>query len=164
MITTEALKQTLRALGFSADLPEGVLDELAAVSAMVDFPEGATLFQEGAENHFLYVIQTGKVGLDMYVPARGRVRILSVAAGEMLAWSALLGEGRMLATAVALEDTCAVAASAPKLRELCETNSELGSQIMKRMATALSQRLVATRLQLLDLFADSATTHSRPRS
>ncbi len=164
MINKEVLKETLRALGFSADLPERVLDELATVCAMVDFPEGSTIFQEGAENHFLFVIQSGKVGLDMYIPSRGRVRILSVGPGEMLAWSALLGEGRMTATAVAVEDTRAVAASAKKLRELCETNHEVGYQLMSRMAKSLSQRLVATRLQLLDLFADSAVTHSRPRS
>lgn len=164
MINKEVLKETLRALGFSADLPERVLDELATVCAMVDFPEGSTIFQEGAENHFLFVIQSGKVGLDMYIPSRGRVRILSVGPGEMLAWSALLGEGRMTATAVAVEDTRAVAASAKKLRELCEANHEVGYQLMSRMAKSLSQRLIATRLQLLDLFAESETTHSRPRS
>lgn len=163
MITTEALKQTLKAIGFSADLPDAVLGELATVSAMVDFPSGGTIFQEGADNHFLYIIRSGKVSLDMYVPTRGRIRILSVGPGDMLAWSSLLGEGRMTATATAVEDTCAVAASALKLRELCASNHEVGYQLMSRMARALSQRLVATRLQLLDLFADTAT-HSRPRS
>ncbi len=164
MIGKDVLKQTLRALGFSSDLPEHVLDELASVSAMVDFPEGSMVFQEGAENHFLYVIQSGKVGLDMYVPGRGRVRILSVGPGEMLAWSALLGEGHMTVTAVALEDTRAVAAAGKKLRELCESNHEAGYQLMSRMAKALSQRLVATRLQLLDLFAEPVCTPPRPRS
>ena len=156
MIEKQAVKKLLGELGFTAELPEHVVDELAAVSAVVDFPAGTTIFQEGEKNPFLYVVERGHVGLDMYVPGRGRVRILSVGPGEMLAWSALLGQGEMTVSAVTLEDTHAIAASGPKLRELCEANHEVGYQLMRQMAKALAQRLVGTRLQLLDLFAEPA--------
>lgn len=156
MIERRAVKDLLGELGFTAELPEQALDELANVAALVDFPAGATIFDEGAENHFLYVVQKGRAGLDMYVAPRGRVRILSVGPGEMLAWSALLGDGAMTASATALEDTQAIAVSARKLSELCSENHEVGYALMRRMAKALAQRLVATRLQLLDLFAEPA--------
>lgn len=156
MIEKQAVKSLLGELGFTADLPEKVVEELAAVSAVVDFPAGTTIFQEGAKNPFLYVVERGHVGLDMHVPGRGRVRILSVGPGEMLAWSALLGNGVMTVSAVALEDTHAIAASGPKLLELCGRNHEVGYQLMSQMAKSLAQRLVATRLQLLDLFAEPA--------
>jgi hypothetical protein len=65
----------------------------------------------------------------------------------------LLGGGVMTVSASALEDTRAIAASGTELLELCRTNRELGFELMQRMAGALAQRLVATRLQLLDLFA-----------
>lgn len=156
MIEKQAVKKLLSELGFTADLPEQVVEELAAVSAAVDFPAGTMIFQEGTQNPFLYVIERGHVGLDMHVPGRGRVRLLSVGPGEMLAWSALLGNGVMTVSAVALEDTQAIAASGPKLSELCGTNHEVGYQLMGQMAKSLAQRLVATRLQLLDLFAEPA--------
>ena len=71
----------------------------------------------------------------------------------MLAWSALLGDGQMTATATALEDTRLISTAGQHLAELCNTNREFGYQLMTRVAEALAKRLVATRLQLLDLFS-----------
>jgi CRP-like cAMP-binding protein len=154
MIDKRPLRQVLDELGFAADLPEAVLDELATAAALIDYPAGATIFHEGNENHFLYFVHTGHVGLDMHVPGRGRVRILTLGPGEMLAWSALVGDGRMTVSAIAIDDTQVVAAAAQKLSDICRNNHQVGYELMARMAQALAQRLTATRLQLLDLFAD----------
>lgn len=154
MIDKQPLLQVLKELGFAVDLPGGVFDQLALASALVDYPAGATIFHEGKENHFLYLVHTGHVGLDMHVPGRGRVRILSLGPGEMLAWSALLGDGRMTVAAVAVDDTQVVAVAAHKLNEVCRTDHDVGYELMSHMARALAQRLTATRLQLLDLFAE----------
>jgi CRP-like cAMP-binding protein len=160
MIEKQAVKNLLAGLGWSAGLAEEMVEELAAISAVAEFTAftaGATIFREGDPNPFLYLIERGRVGLDMHVPGRGRVRILSVGAGEMLAWSAVLGRGVMTVSAEALEDTRAIAASGPQLLQICGANHELGYQLMQRMAGALAQRLVATRLQLLDLFAEPSS-------
>jgi CRP/FNR family transcriptional regulator, cyclic AMP receptor protein len=154
MSETQATRDLLRELSFIGDLPDHVLDELARSAMVLDFPSGEALFQEGAQNHFLYVVERGRVGLDMYVPGRGRTRILSLAKGDVLAWSALLGDGTMTVSATALEETRAVALPAREIFELCTANHEIGFRLMHRMAIALAQRLVATRLQLLDLFAE----------
>ena len=158
MLDKQAVNDLLREIGFTSGLPDAVIEELSAVSAVVHFPAGASIFLEGAKNPFLYVVERGHVALDMHVPTRGRVRILSVGPGEMLAWSALLGDSVMTVSAVALEDTKAVAICGNTLANICATNHEAGYQMMRRMATALAQRLVATRLQLLDLFAEPSGT------
>ncbi|HVA44805.1 MAG TPA: Crp/Fnr family transcriptional regulator [Pirellulales bacterium] len=160
MMEKQAIDDLLRQLGFTAGLPDPVLDELASVSAVVRFPAGATIFREETKNPFVYVVERGHVGLDMHVPTRGRVRILSVGPGEMLAWSALLGDSVMTVSAVALEDTQAVAICGSTLAKLCSTNHEAGYLLMRRMATSLAQRLTATRLQLLDLFAEPTVAAS----
>jgi CRP/FNR family transcriptional regulator, cyclic AMP receptor protein len=109
----------------------------------------------------LYLVRHGRVALEMHVPQRGAVRILTTGPGEMVGWSALLDQGRMTTSALATEDTELVVVPADRLKELCESNSKFGYHLMKRMADALSKRLVATRLQLLDLFADTtAGAHS----
>jgi CRP-like cAMP-binding protein len=59
----------------------------------------------------------------------------------------------MTTSAVALEETEAFAMPGDKLRELCEQDREFGYRFTERLAGALARRLVATRLQLLDLFA-----------
>ena len=148
-----AIKTILREQSFWDDIPEPSLDALAALASVTSFPAGSTIFREGAENKFLYILHRGHVGLDMNVPGRGRVRILSVGPGEMLAWSALLGDGQMIATATALEDTRVISVAAARLAELSNTNHEFGYQLMDRVAGSLAKRLVATRLQLLDLFS-----------
>jgi CRP-like cAMP-binding protein len=156
----ETIKSMLREQSFWADVPEPDLDALAAVSTVRDFAAGSTIFREGGDNHFLYVLQHGHVGLDMNVAGRGRVRILSLGPGEMLAWSALLGDGQMTATATALEETQVISAAGQHLVELCNASHEFGYQLMTRVADVLAKRLVATRLQLLDLFSPSAMSGS----
>lgn len=145
----------LEELRFSSVFPAEVLDHLAAESAVEQASAGAVVFREGQSYDKLYLVRSGRVGLDMNVPGRGAVRILTLGPGEMVGWSSLLDQGRMTASAVALEDTEFIVAPSSKLRELCEANHEFGFHLMRQMADALSKRLVATRLQLLDLFADS---------
>ena len=64
----------------------------------------------------------------------------------------------MTASAIALEESEVVVAAAERLRELCDTDHDFGYHMMRQMVAALSKRLVATRLQLLDLFADDPQT------
>lgn len=160
------LQYVLEELHFSANMPREVLDQLAASSSVHHVSAGAAIFREGTKSDNLYLVSSGRLALEMNVPGRGAVRILTVGAGEMAGWSALLEHGRMTASAVAVEDTVLVVAPADKLRELCEANREFGYHLMRQMADALSKRLVATRLQLLDLFADaaSATPTRQPES
>ena len=150
-----ALKSTLSQLEFTSPLPAEVHDRIAGCSQEQAISAGQVVFREGEENHKLYLIVSGRVALDMHVPGRGPVRILSLGPGDMLAWSALLGNGRMTATATALEETRLIATGVECLRTVCEADPVVGHALMRQMAVALSRRLVATRLQLLDLFAET---------
>jgi CRP-like cAMP-binding protein len=138
---------------FASKLSASVLMKLAAIARVVEWNEGTLIFREGDPHEDFYVLSSGHVALEMNVPSRGLSRILTVRSGELLAWSALLGDGRMTASAIAMEPTQAIAISGRKLRELCQSDHEVGYQVMGQVASALSQRLLATRLQLLDLFA-----------
>ena len=143
----------LRKAHFASELPPGVLTQLAAIARVVEWNEQALIFREGDHHDDFYILSSGHVALEMNVPSRGLTRILTVRSGELLAWSALLGDGRMTTSAIAIEPTLAVAISGRELRLLCNTDFEVGYHIMGQVASALSQRLLATRLQLLDLFA-----------
>ena len=129
-----------------------MLADLAATAILQRFPAGEVLFREGSHSEVLYLVARGRVALDMHVPGRGEVRVLSLGAGDMLGWSALLGQSQMTTSAQVLEDSELIAISGRKLLSLCDRNPEAGYRIMRQMAVALSKRLSATRLQLLDLF------------
>ncbi len=149
------LAQVLAKLRFSASLPEDVLERLAASATLQGCPAGTVLFREGSQNDRLIIVTVGRVALDMNVPGRGEIRILTLGPGDMAAWSALLGDGRMTTSATAVEDTQVISISAADMRSVCESNHAFGYYLMRQMGRALADRLVATRLQLLDLFSET---------
>lgn len=154
------LKYVLEELHFTATLPPDVVDYLAEISSLVVYSPGMVIFREGITDDNLYLVRSGRLALDMNVPGRGAVRILTLGPGEMVGWSALMDHGKMSASAVAVDDCEVIVAPADQLRQLCEENCEFGFHLMRQMAAALSKRLIATRLQLLDLFAEvSAPIH-----
>lgn len=99
------------------------------------------------------IILEGHVRLAMNVPGQGRVDLLTVGAGEILAWSALLSDGELTATGTASDSTLVLAIPGFALKQLCDQQPEFGYPVMKKLAVALSRRLLATRIQLLDLFS-----------
>ena len=151
---TVMLTQLLGQLRFSASLPPDDLERIAAIAKLCGYSAGTVLFREGSQNDRLLIICLGRVALDIRVPGRGDVRILSLGPGDMVSWSALFGGGRMTTSAVAVEDTQVVSISATDVLSLCESNNKFGYLLMRQVGKALADRLVATRLQLLDLFAE----------
>ena len=136
---------------------EGISDDhlqcLCRASRLLKLPAGVKLFQEGSIEDEVFVISSGHVRLSMNVPGRGDVAFLTTGPGELVGWSGLIGDGRMTATATAIEDTILIAMSGKKLQELCDREKELGYVLLQRVAQVLSQRLLSTRLQLMDLFS-----------
>lgn len=157
-MNTQQIHQTLAELRFSAGLSDGDQWKLAKIAHSTEFPTGATIFTEGQRPRELFLLCRGRVELRMNVPAQGCLPILTLEEGDLLGWSAAVDQSELTATAVALQDTAAIALSVDKLKVLCEEDHDIGYEIMRRVALALSRRLVATRLQLLDLFANS-TSH-----
>lgn len=148
---------------FTDDLPGPLLDALAGIGRKVPIAVGSILFEEGTRHDCVYMICRGTLRLEMNVPGRGEIPILTIGAGELLGFSPLFENQLMTARAVALDDGLAICLDAEKLMELCEQNPELGYRVMKKVAGAYARRLVATRLQLLDLFAETTTEDGSDR-
>lgn len=152
----EAANSTLgsawQLIGKLNGLDRATLIKLAELGSIRTFPQGTVLFSEGEHHEQLYFLGRGTVQLQMLTPASDRQTILTVGEGELLAWSALIGDGRMTATAIAAEETMAAVFEVHKLKAALEVDFQLGYQLMKGVAKALARRLVATRLQLLDLY------------
>jgi CRP/FNR family cyclic AMP-dependent transcriptional regulator len=151
------LRQLLREVRFSAQLTDATVAKLAGLVSIAEYRAGTVIFAEGAHHPWLALIVVGEVALEMCIPARGCTRILTLGPGDLLAWSALLGEGRMTAGAHALTDTRMLVAPAQAINDLCTNDHAFGYEFFRGVATALSNRLVATRLQLLDLYGEAST-------
>lgn len=151
--------QTLRTLlsqtRFGENLAATDLDSMTNVGRLLNVPSGNVLFSEGAMEDEVFVVIEGHVALEMHVPRRGNVRLLTVGPGELVGWSGLLGDGPMTATALTTDAATLIGLSSRKLRDLCQQNHELGYVLMTETARAIAQRVLVTRLQLLDLFAET---------
>jgi CRP-like cAMP-binding protein len=106
-----------------------------------------------------HVVVSGRVALDMFVPHKGKVRFYTCEAWEVVGWSGVTPEvHQRIAGAVAVMDTALISTGSEALRQLCEADHDLGYLVMRRMANVVASRLVVTRLQLLDMFAQPMET------
>lgn len=151
------IETELRQLPLTSDWPPVTVTEIGRIANIANYPAGTVIFREGTEDPFVHVVLSGRVALEMTIPARGAARLMTLDRGELLGWTPLFGPGDMTASATAIDDTRLLSIPGSSLQILCQTNHEIGYQVMRRVAWALARRLVATRLQLLDLF-----THSTP--
>src|SRR6478672_7358200 len=129
----KVLAQVLRKLRFTAELPDAVLERLAAAATVRGYPRGTHLFHEKHESRQLMVVWLGRVALDMQVPGREAIRILTAEPGDVIGWSALLGNGKMTTSATALEDTQVVAFTSTELQAACESNHSFGYFLMNKV-------------------------------
>jgi len=147
--------EKLRSVEFLRQLPPGLLAKLVPLASVEVHGADSVLFRETDRFDHLLIVVKGLVALDMHVSRRGATRVLTVGPGEVLAWSTILGDQSMTATATVLDAAELISIPASLLKDLCRADHEIGYAIMERMAVALSRRLLATRLQLLDLFAET---------
>jgi CRP-like cAMP-binding protein len=152
-MTLIEIEQQLHELKFFADFSPHIVERLSGIAHVRDIEKGGVIFREGSECYDVYVIAHGVVSLETSIPGQGPKRTMTVREGDLLGWTPLLEEHcRMTARAVALEPTRLVALPGKTLRRLCEADHEVGYHVMRQFARAISQRLLATRVQLLDLF------------
>ena len=150
----------MRKLRFLNRLSDRRLTEFLPIAAIEYRIAGRILFHEGAICDRIFFVADGAVALDMFVPLRGSVRVLTLGASEFFTWSALLDNRRTTVTATVIEDATLVCIPARSLWELCDRDPESGFTIMQCLAFALSDRLLATRLQFLDLFRETQPVSS----
>ena len=148
------LLKLLSATRFVEGISSDHLQSLCRVSRLIGLSAGAKLFTEGAIEDEIFIISSGHIRLSMKVQGRGEVPFLTTGPGELVGWSGLIGDGRMTATAEAVEDTRLIAMSGKKLLEICDHQKDLGYVLLQRVAQVLSKRLLSTRLQLLDLYSN----------
>lgn len=145
---------TLKQIEVLNGISESELEKLASIAELVAYRAGELLFRENSPAEAVYLIVEGNASLEICAPSVGCQRILTVGKGELLGWSPVLENARFTATSRALTAVQAVKISGADLLKLCEADPRLGYHFMQRVALALSKRLTATRLQLLNVFGN----------
>lgn len=148
----ETLEPLLAAHPFLQGLAQEDIKFITGCAKNVRFKAGEMLFQEGGEANQFYLLRSGRVALEIYVPGRGSVAIQTVEEGDLVGWSWLFPPYTWKFDARSLELTRALALDGKCLRAKCEAEPRLGYELMKRISRVITERLEATRLQLIDIY------------
>lgn len=147
------LKTLIKDHPFFAGLDDAYLELAAGCASNTHFKAGEYLFREGdAADHF-YLLRSGRVRLEIAAPGREPVIVETIQADEVIGWSWLFPPYLWQFDAQATETVRATAFDGKCLRGKCAANHDLGYELAMRSAQVLMQRLQATRLQLLDVYA-----------
>lgn len=131
--------------------------KLVEIARICYFEAGQEIFHEGDKEDYLYVVIEGRVAIELTIPGRGRIRILTAEAMDEVGWSSVTPVVRQrTAGARAVLPSRLAAFEAEALRRLCDEDHDLGYFVMRRVANLVAERLLTTRLQLLDMFAHPA--------
>lgn len=148
----ETLEPMMAQHPFFKDFNRRYLDVLVGCASNARFDEKAYLFREGDDANQFFLIREGAVSLELARPGRPSATLQTMSTGEILGWSWLVPPYRWLFDARALEPTRALALDGKCLREKCEADHDLGYELFKRFAYVMERRLLATGLQLLDVY------------
>jgi|SRR5579884_1457775 CRP-like cAMP-binding protein len=148
----ENLSRLLREHPFVHGLDEGKIQFLTGCASNVRFGADEYLVREGGEADALFMIRTGRVVLEIDVPGRGARQLQTVEEGEIFGWSWLYAPYRWQFDARAVTPVRAIRFDGTCLRNKCESDHDLGYEIVKRLLYQVHQRLERTRLQLLDVY------------
>ncbi len=158
MGNVEDVSKELQKIPWFHELNKEHIQKIAEITDVSHVKSGEVLFREGDKQECIYVVIEGRIALDMFIPHRGKIRFYTAEPGEVFGWSSVTPTIRQrTAGATAVVDGLIVCINAEKLRQVCDEDHDLGYLVMRRMANVVAGRLLVTRLQLLDMFANPET-------
>ncbi len=136
------------------------MERLAALAMEVRFKRDQIVFREGDQHGQFYLILDGSVVLE--ITAGGHPKSLqTLHGGDAMGWSSLLeAEDGAHFGARSLSPVRALAFEGVRLRETCESDPPFGYRMMKALLTLVTERLDASRMQLLDMYARPGTARA----
>lgn len=149
------LDQELAEHPFFKGMTPAEIQLIAGCGSNVQFVRDEHLFREGDAADTFYVMRAGTVALETSGAQHGALIIETIGAGEVLGWSWLFPPYRWHFSGRAVEAVRAISLDGACLREKCERDHDFGYAMMQRFAAIIVERLQATRLKSLDLYAVS---------
>jgi len=152
----ETLDRYIREHRFFSGLDEDDTALITGCARNVAFKAGDYVYRHGEPADEFYLIRHGRVALEMSAPGRGTMTFQTLHEGDIVGVSWLLPPYRWRYDARAVELVRAIGMDAKCLRDKCDTDHDLGYEMMLRFVPVLVERLQSTRMQILDVYGPSA--------
>jgi len=157
MKETSSIKEILANSQLFQGIAEEGLDTLVAVSRRETYEAGDIILVEGSPAEYLYVLEKGKVALEMKisigssVSRRSTIGVLTT--GAACGWSAAFGVHPLTMSVRCLEPTKVVAVEGVPLRRLLIQNPPIGALVVGRCVNIAFSRLQHTRQTLANILS-----------
>jgi CRP/FNR family cyclic AMP-dependent transcriptional regulator len=151
--TPTTVAERIAAHPFLEGLPAELLAALAGYAEPVRFRAGDRIFDDGEIADRFWLIDSGRVAIDMAVAGRGDQIVETLVAPTVLGWSWIEPPYRWHFGALALAESTAVAVDATSVRQRADRDPAFGYALLRRFTPIIVGRLQATRLRVLDLYA-----------
>ena len=150
MVPPEILQRFSFFPGLSAD----ELNGLSFIGREISFQRGDCVFHEGDPAHALYLLLEGWVDvlIDAEVGDDRHGLMMTLTAGDIFGWSAVVEPHAYTASAVCASPVKAISLSRVELQALFEIDREFYCTIVTQICHVIASRLRATRLQMASLF------------
>ena len=129
------------------------LHKLASIARATKFEEGEIIYRPGDVGQAIYLIQTGKIAVEMELVDYGSVRLFTLGPGQLFGWSSLFPTRRKHARARVLQPAQIIVINASQLRHLFRQDHEFERDIMNCMTEAVVDRVRGARLELAKTMA-----------
>jgi CRP/FNR family cyclic AMP-dependent transcriptional regulator len=147
----KTLEPILKKHPFFKGLKKEYLDFIVGCASNVVFKEGEIIMKENDPADKFFLIREGMVAIDIPITRKRFVTIQTVTAGDIVGWSWLIPPYRYSFNCRIVEDVRAIVLDGKCLREKCESNHDMGYELLKRLAVVFTQRLESSRKQIVSL-------------
>ncbi|MBI1855639.1 MAG: Crp/Fnr family transcriptional regulator [Chloroflexi bacterium] len=162
MNTAKETAAELRKIPWFREITPEHFQTIAAITHLRGVRAGEVLFRQGDKANEIYIVIEGRVALDMLVPHRGKIRFYTAEPWEVFGWSSATPIiHQRTAGATAVIDGLIACINAEKLHQACDDDHDLGYLVMRRLANIVASRLLVTRLQLIDMFANPESQNAK---
>jgi CBS domain-containing protein len=132
-----AIKDFLRTVEMFMGLSEAMLDEVATLCQPQSYAPDSTIIERHSPPTHFYLIRKGTVKIVTTSPGV----VVTLGTGQSFGEMGLVDEGARSATVKAVSHTDLLAINCEQFRNLCETNTDLGYQVIRNIAADLSFKL-----------------------
>jgi len=157
MSDNDGLDRLLAVHPFFDGMPPAVRKVVAGCATNERFAAGQWVFRENDAADRFYLIRHGSVAIEVALPGREPLTVQTLHDGDIMGWAWMVPPYRWTTDARATADTRLLSLNGKCLRGKFDRDPALGYAMHQRFLPVVAQRLAATRLQLIDMYAAPAS-------
>jgi CRP/FNR family cyclic AMP-dependent transcriptional regulator len=157
MVDSSEYYPILKRVTIFSGIADRELHALVDKCAVIHFPAGARIIQEGSDAREIFIILNGTVKIVMDAD-RQPLEILQLRSGSCIGEASVIGIQPHSASVVAVDDTTLLVLSRKVLMEVQQSDKDLFSLLILNLARELARRLHHTN-QILFLYSRN---HTKP--